>query len=74
MSKYDSKGPFNDPVIRCCECQNLIMRTIIHKDGQCPNCGCKRIRNVLAMNDKEMDRLKELGVDPEFLALFEGVE
>ena len=74
LKKYDKKGPFMDPVSRCCDCQKILFREQIQKLGMCPGCGNKRIRNVLVMSEKEMADLKEKGVDPDFLALFEGVE
>ena len=72
--KYDKDGPFMDPIVRCCDCQKLILRPQIKKFYGCPRCGNKRVRNVLAMTESEMDWLKKKKVDPDFIALFEGVE
>ena len=74
MKKYDSKGPFNDPIARCTECQYLIMREQVQKSAGCPKCGCKRVRNVLALDSDEIEKLKKRGIDPDFLALFEAME
>ena len=74
IGKYDKDGPFNDPVIRCCDCQALIYRTVLRDKGTCPKCGNRRVRNVLAMSDEEMVALKRDEVDPEFLALFQEKE
>ena len=74
MDRYDSKGPFNDPIVRCTECQYIILREQIQKSGGCPKCGCKRIRNVLAIDSDEKDYLVKKGVNPDFLALFTEAE
>ena len=74
MKKYDPDAAFEDPVVRCCDCQTLIFREAIRKYHGCPKCGNKRVRNVLNMTETEMAKLKKKGVDPEFIALFEGVE
>lgn len=71
--KYDTDGPFEDPVVRCCDCSKLIFRGSIKKFGSCPHCGNRRVRNVLAMTGEEMEMLKKKDIDPVFLALFEGV-
>ena len=74
MDKYDSKGPFNDPIARCTECQYIMLRENVRKSGGCPKCGCKRIRNVLALDGEEIEMLKKKNVDPDFLALFQQAE
>jgi hypothetical protein len=74
MSKYTVDGPFNDPVVRCCECQSLIHRGTISKQGCCPGCGSKRVKSAINFNEKEMETLKKGGIDPEFLKLFEPNE
>ena len=71
--KYDLDGPFDDPIVRCCDCQMIILREQIQKHYGCPKCGNKRVRNVLNMTEDEMADLKKKGIDPVFLALFEGV-
>lgn len=60
---------FTDPVVRCTECQRLITRKEIQEVGGCPDCGCRRIRNVLTLKPEEMDSVKKDW--PEFAALFE---
>lgn len=69
-----TKQPFPDPIVRCDSCQAIVHRRHIHKMGCCPECGNRRFRNVLTLKSKEMERLKKEGIDPEFLALFEGVK
>lgn len=73
LQRYSNDGEFTDPIVRCCECSNLITREKIGKFGGCPKCGNKRVRNVLNMTDVEINDLRQRGVDEEFLALFEGV-
>ena len=70
---YDKDGPFGDPIVRCTECQKIVYRDTIKVMGMC-SCGNRRVRNVLTLSEDEMADLKEKGIDPEFLALFEGVE
>lgn len=74
--KYGAKTQqdFPDPIVRCDSCQAIVYRKHLHKLGCCPECGNRRVRNVLTLKPKEMKRLKKDGVDPEFLSLFEGVE
>ena len=74
MEKYDRDAPFEDPVVRCTECSELLLREVIHKLGMCSKCGNKRMRNVLVLSVEEMQELKDKNIDPEFLKLFEGVE
>ncbi len=64
---------FNDPVVRCTDCQRLASREELRKLGMCPDCGNKRFRNVLVLSKKEHDGLEANGVDPDFLAQFEVV-
>ena len=69
---YSNEEHFNDPIIRCCDCQTMMRREAIREFGMCANCGARRFRNVLSMTEKEMAALAAEGIDPEFLALFEG--
>jgi hypothetical protein len=63
---------FTDPVVRCTECQLMITREEIQQYGCCPECGNRRMRNVLTMKPEERERLQSMGCN-EFLALFEEV-
>ena len=69
--KYDPKGPFNDPVVRCDACQKLLLRAGLTKIGCCEHCGNRRVRNLTVFNEKELEQMKAWNVDPEFIALFE---
>jgi rRNA maturation endonuclease Nob1 len=63
---------FNDPVVRCTECQEMIDRKTLQEHGSCPKCGNRRMRNVLTMDTAERDWLRVNGHE-EFLKLFEEV-
>lgn len=62
---------FDDPVVRCTDCQTLITRDEIRKFGMCPSCGTRRMRNVVVLSAKEMQELRNKDISPEFLAEFE---
>lgn len=68
------KQDFPDPVVRCDSCHVIVHRQHIHRVGCCPECGNRRFRNVLTLKEQEMEDLKKTNIDPEFLALFEGVQ
>jgi hypothetical protein len=72
MSKYDS-GAFCDPAVRCTECQRIIFQAEVEAIGRCPNCGCRKVRNIVTLSDSEQKLMKNKNVDPEFLAEFEVV-
>ncbi len=65
---------FTDPVVRCCECQNIMDRSDVQKYAGCPECGSKRVRNVTTLSEEEIAELREVSAYTEFLELFEGVE
>lgn len=73
MSKYGFRDPFEDPVVRCYRCTQLILRKQIHSLGQCPKCGSKRVANVTIFDDKELKQMKQWKVDPAYLECFEEV-
>lgn len=74
MGKYDEDGPFNDPIVMCDSCQEVEKTAIIKNSGQCLNCGHRKFRNVLVLNERNMLKVQSMNLDPEFLALFEEVE
>lgn len=73
MIDYE-KGDFKDPVLRCDSCAKLVLLEKIHKFHFCNHCGNKRFKRVNMINEEEMIDLKEKKIDPDFLALFEGVD
>lgn len=42
-----------DPVFRCDACQKLVRLETLHKEGCCPACGNRRVRNLRRFNDAE---------------------
>ena len=64
-------GVFNDPVVRCNECQKLLRREELAKIGNCKLCGSKSVKEVLTFNSREQKLMRKWGVDEDFLALFE---
>lgn len=74
LKKYDAKGPFNDPVLRCDSCQKLNLRTQLGRLGMCAGCGNKRMRSIQLFTEVEQVEMRELQVDPDFLALFAAKE
>jgi hypothetical protein len=71
MGKYEG-GEFNDPVVRCTDCQRIIFLEDLKKLGVCV-CGCRKVRNVVTINDSDLKLLQNKKVDPEFISLFEQV-
>jgi phage FluMu protein Com len=71
---YDKDGSFDDPVVRCCDCNKLVYKAQIRKFGKCPGCGNRRVRNVQVLSPEEIAGLKFRKVDPRFLKLFEEVD
>jgi len=69
--KYGNDGSFNDPVVRCDSCNNLIQREAIQEKGLCPECGNRKVRNVQTFNSKELQQMKDWNIDPDFIGLFE---
>lgn len=72
--KYHKDGPFIEPVVRCDSCQVLIEVKHLLKAGMCPKCSNTRVRNVRTMSAAEMAEMKDRGVDPEWIALFEEMK
>jgi uncharacterized CHY-type Zn-finger protein len=61
-------------VVRCTDCQALITYDEIKQFGCCPECNCKRVRNVLTMKPEEEQKLREKGVSEAFFTLFEATD
>lgn len=73
MTKYDGKGAFDDPVVRCDSCRELIKRERLREFGRCPFCGGKRMRPIDTLNSEEKAQLEKWEIDPDFFKLFEEV-
>ena len=61
-------------VVRCVDCQRLVLNKEVRSLGMCPGCGNKRVKTVLLLTEKERQELTEKGVSQEFMDLFEEVE
>lgn len=68
---YGKDGAFNDPVVRCDKCNKILLLEQIKREGSCPWCGARRIRNLLNMTGEEFSQMKTWAVPEEFLALFQ---
>lgn len=71
--QYSKDGAFNDPVVRCDSCQKILMVAKLKEMGACI-CGSRKVKNLRGYNDVEEAQMKDWGVDPDFLALFETVD
>lgn len=71
MSKYDKDAEFADPVVRCDSCSKITLTKELKRLGCCPNCGNRKVRNLLVFNGEERSQMEAWGVDPDFLAIFE---
>lgn len=73
--KYSKDGPFNEPVVMCDKCQELLLRSQLSRDGMCCKCGNTRVRNVRVLTEENMAIAKgwaeEGKIDPDWLRLFE---
>ena len=82
MVDYDGKE-FNDPVLRCVQCDKIVHRAFLSTHGGCCHCGNKRVKNVQGLSPEEFYGLKhgtlKIGIeipyqiDDGFLKLFEEV-
>lgn len=73
MDKYHKDAPFQDPVVRCDSCSEIVLVSTLKKLGSC-KCGNRKIRNLQAFTPEEKAQMEAWGVDPAFLAQFEGVD
>lgn len=73
--KYSKDGPFNDPVLMCDACQELLLKAELHKVGSCKYCSNTRVRNVRVLTVEKFDQMKKWAeegvIDPDFIKLFE---
>jgi rRNA maturation endonuclease Nob1 len=71
MAKYSKDGDFTDPVVRCDACSKITLTRELKRIGCCPTCGNRKVRNLLVFNEQELAQMKDWGVDPDFIAVFE---
>ena len=64
---------FNDPVLRCDSCNELVKRTTLHKLGKCNKCGNKRMRNLTIFNDEEKAQMVKWGFQ-DFVNEYEAID
>lgn len=69
--KYSREGSQLDPAYRCCSCRTINTGKQLAKFGFCTNCAKRRFEEIKMMSKEEAAKLKEQGVDPLFLLLFE---
>ena len=76
QQKYSKDKEFREPVLRCDQCQALLLLTDLHKRGMCIHCGSTKVRNVRVMNDDDMKQVTEWAesgeIDRDWLLLFDG--
>lgn len=76
--KFSIDGPFNDPVVMCDSCQEMVLREELNKIGCCPHCANTRVRNVRVLTEENHKKLKDWAdsgkIDPDFLHLFGVVQ
>ncbi len=73
--RYSKDGPFNDPLVRCDKCQELLFVNQIKRLGGCTRCGNTRVGNVRVLNEDEMTKanawVQEGKLDGAWLSLFQ---
>ncbi len=75
---YVDEGKGHDDLLRCKDCQGLVLFTAIQKLGCCDKCGNKRFTEITLMTETEMEAITKGEIDfpgrEQFLAEFKGVE
>jgi hypothetical protein len=73
MSEKYGWKEFNDPVLRCDSCKEIVTREKITKTGKC-DCGTRKFRELRSMTPEEKKTLQMNGIDHEFLNQFQVVD
>lgn len=75
---YVDEGRGHDYLLRCKDCQGLVVFAAISKMGCCDKCGNKRFTEITTLNDQEMADIQAGVIDfPDrelFLAEFVATE
>ena len=75
---YDDLGRGHDLLLRCKDCQALVVYAVITKLGCCDKCGNKRFTEITLLKEEEMRMIESGEIDfpdrEKFLAEFQGVE
>ena len=78
QQKYSMDSEFQEPILRCDGCQDIIFLVDVTTLGQCPLCGNMRVRMVTSIRDDEQEKVNKWvedgKLDPMFLDLFAPVE
>lgn len=74
---YTALGRASDALLRCKDCQALVLLSDLQKHGCCA-CGTKRVAEITTLTPEEMTRLTDGSLDfpyrAEFLAEFQAYE
>lgn len=74
---YEALGRAHDYLLRCKDCQELVVYSTITKLGSCV-CGCKKFNEITTLKEEELKRIQdgELAFEDsdKFLAEFEAVD
>jgi uncharacterized protein (DUF983 family) len=74
IGKYDKESKeFNDPVVRCCDCNQILFREKLRELGMCQKCGNRKVKSISILSADELNMLKNADIDQAFLDCFEGV-
>ena len=73
---YEDLGMAHDYVVRCKDCQKILLFEVISSIGCCDNCGNKRYAEITTLTDAEQELMKTLDFPhkEKFLAEFKTVE
>ncbi len=74
---YVDHGAGHDDLMRCKDCQALVVMESIKKLGCCEKCGNKRFMEITILTEKEMEGIANGTIDfpyrAEFMAEFKSV-
>ena len=71
MDKYGKDMAFSDPVLRCDNCNKLILKLDLSKNVVCLNCGNRKMRNLMGFGLFEYLKMRFWWkIDPDFLKIF----
>ena len=74
MDKYDPKGSFQDPIVRCFRCHTILRSEQLLRLGVCSKCGGRKVSNVTILSEEELQQLKDWNLDPEYIAEWGAVD
>ena len=74
MDKYDPKGSFQDPILRCFRCHTVLKAEQLLRLGVCSKCGGRKVSNVTILSEEELETIKKWDLDPEYIAEWGAVD